>query len=151
MTGNVKRAMRKMVILFSFIAIFNLSFAHESVCERKQYVIVQFESEVLDQWIVTEPVIHSVRFPNGFELGIQVSPPTEKYNSDFYPDGGIGVETVELTTLDMASESPKRLSHSYAGANSIQGPNLSKFGIEDYTLTLLRPVCVNYEAPGKGH
>lgn len=49
---------------------------------------------------------------------------------------------------DMASESSKRLSQSYAGANSIQSPDLSKFGIADYSLTQLRPVCVAYEAPG---
>ena len=139
--------MKNIIFVLILISYCGLSFGHESACERTQHVIAKSGTQDLDQWIVTEPTIHSVNLPNGFELGVQISPPMEKYSSDFYPNGGTGVEIVELVVFDMSAEPPKRLHRSYAGANSIQGPNLRKFGAPEYSLTLLRPVCVAYEAP----
>jgi hypothetical protein len=113
--------------------------AEESECERKQQVIAQAGTQDLGQWVASDNEIHSVRLTNGFDLGVQISDPSKEFYSEFHPNGGSGVETVELVTFDMKSQPPRQPSKSYAGTNSIQGPNLSKFGASEYTLTLLTP------------
>ena len=117
---------------------------------RTQGVTLFVEGRQIDRWDVTSSDVHSVRLPQGFELGLQIEPATpEKYRELLAKTKWRSVdELVKITLLDMSTTPPQELSTTWGGANSKQGfgPRGGANGvpklIDQIELWFHNPVCV---------
>jgi hypothetical protein len=115
---------------------------------RAQRVYASSEGRSLKNWVVGSAEVEVVELPNGFRLGISIEPaaPSDyaSSKSEYVP------ELVRISLFDISSEgSPRELTSTWGGANSIQGygakggaDRVAQLGDAGITLTLLRPVCV---------
>lgn len=120
--------------------------------ERQQRVYLSWNNERLQHWIVEDGSIHSVELPNGFEVGIRIEDAMGEM-LERHKDLAYLYETVRITLYDMSETPPRKLTHTYGGANSIQGyggnggaDRVGELGTPGIRMNLLKPVCVKRDA-----
>lgn len=131
----------------------NYDFPCVGTPERKQMVYLNWGGKQLDYWRTNPTEIHSIILPNDFTVGLKIEDaPDEIYQRSFKAWGGVSDELVQITLYDMNSKEPKYLTHTYGGANSIQGyseaggaTGVAELGMPGITLHLMKPVCVTMD------
>lgn len=136
----------------------SLLFASSSIvaCDesgnRIQRVFATSGGVYLKDWVVSSSEAEAVEMPNGFKVGVSIEPAAaSKYASlreEFSP------ELVRISLFDLTpGEAPRELTHTWGGANSIQGygsrggaDRVAQLGEPGITLTLINAVCVNTRA-----
>ncbi|MCA9233265.1 MAG: hypothetical protein KDA57_21655 [Planctomycetales bacterium] len=140
------------------VAIFGSVLSHGAVAcdaktgERQQHVHLSWNGKSVADWVVGSEAPKSVELPNGVKLGVSVTDaPSSKYEGR-KSDPTASPHTPELVKLqlyDMSQNPPLELSHTWAGANSIQGfgaaggaDRVIEFGTPGIEMILLKPVCI---------
>ena len=143
--------MRTMSILSYFCICLTLLSTDAFASCQQQSVYLSSGGKPLEHWDVKAAEVHLSTLPNGFQLGLQIEPATtEKYREllNTNPESEVP-ELVKISLFDMSGAKPKLLTHTWGGANSIQGYGSSgganrvvEFGAAGIHLFLLKPSCV---------
>ncbi len=139
----------KKVLIFSMIC----SPAHLLACDdnglRQQYVYASSGTQQLESWAVSAGKIKTLVMPNDYSVGIKIENATPDYYTEQFETGKHVPEMVKITIYDMSSKSPRELTYTWGGANSIQGysekggaDRVLELGSDGITLQLMKPVCV---------
>lgn len=120
---------------------------------RTQSIYLSVEGKRLDRWKAVAGEIHRTRLPGGFVVGVQIDPTTsEKYRETLAKTKWAALdESVKISIYDANGDSPKLLSTTWGGSNSLQGfgPRGGANGVpelgDQIELFLHHPVCVNQE------
>ncbi|MEO8385871.1 MAG: hypothetical protein ABI583_11560, partial [Betaproteobacteria bacterium] len=129
--------------------------------ERTQSVTLSSGGMGIDDWEVYSAEIHRTKLANGFELGLQIEPATKaKYGDLLKTAKKFGElvkvnktpaydELVKISVYDMSGETPKLLTSTWGGANSMQGygpkggaDRVDAVGEPGINLWLHKAVCV---------
>jgi hypothetical protein len=124
----------------------------EKTGERLQYVFIDTSGAETLFWTITDDSIRQLTLENGFKLGIRIEPATPEYYAEESKDRRYVPELVKISLFDMSSTTPKELTHTWGGANSVQGysdqggaTRVVELG-SGITLNLLKPVCISSDA-----
>ena len=129
--------------------------------ERTQSVVLSSGGKDIDRWEVNASEIHRVKLANGFQLGLQIEPAAaEKYADLLKTAEKYGEllkntkrpaydELVKISLYDMRGATPKLLTSTWGGANSMQGygprggaDRVAALGSPGIDLWLHKAVCV---------
>lgn len=142
-----------MVSLFTFLLASYTSAARgcdNQTGERVQHVFLDYAGTYIENWIVTSDKIKAVNLPNGFKLGIQIEPASREKYEEYLQDANYVSETVRITLYDLSDSTPKRLTFTFGGTNSLQGygakggaDRVVELGDPGVQLLLIKPVCVS--------
>ncbi len=122
---------------------------------RKQRVFLTWDGASVKDWTVTSDAIEAVDLPNGFHLGVKIEPATQdKYAKEANSKPYVP-ELVKITLVNLGDPKQPILTHTWGGANSIQGyaasggaDRVEALGTPGVELTLLKPVCTEtHSAP----
>jgi hypothetical protein len=120
---------------------------------RKQTVHLSWGGERLKSWAVLSPEIERVELPNGFNLGVKIEPASAEKYAELQAKTKHVSELVHISLFDLGGQEPVLLTHTWGGANSLQGYGASggadrveKLGDPGVLLTLLNPVCASKES-----
>ena len=120
----------------------------------QQTVILSVGDQYLEHWSVVAGETRPVVLPNGFRLGIRIEPPSQveyarwarKLDLHYVP------EMVEITLFDLTTPVPRELTHTWGGANSLQGygpkggaDRVDAIGSPGVTLLLNKAACVRVD------
>jgi hypothetical protein len=116
--------------------------------EREQLVFLEWNGRTIEQWEVRSPDMQRIELPNGFQLGLTIEPaPLDTYVR-IWADGQHASELVKIALFDLGGDTPRRLTSTFGGVNSVQGygsrggaDGVVELGDPGITLTLLKPVC----------
>ena len=147
----------KCVTILAMAAIFASFGAFASCADdgaRTQSVYLSVEGKRLDRWKAVAGEIHRTRLPGGFVVGVQIDPATpEKYREILAKTKWVALdESVKISIYDANTDSPKLLSTTWGGSNSLQGfgPRGGANGVpelgDQIDLFLHYAVCVSQEA-----
>lgn len=147
---------RYLVLAIVFCCIISSSSASCTTDGKSsQSVSLSVEGKGVDRWQVINSEIHLVQLPKGFKLGVKIEPATtEKYREFFFSKHPLPAvdELVKIELYDMRESSPKLISTTWGGSNSIQGfgPRGGANGVpvmgEQAELWFHKPVCIKPEA-----
>jgi hypothetical protein len=114
-------------------------------------VILSVGDRYLTHWSVVDGETRPVVLPNGFRLGIRIEPASQQEyarwargeNAHYLP------EMVAITLFDLTTPVPRELTHTWGGANSLQGygpqggaDRVDAVGSPGITLLLNKANCV---------
>ena len=143
------------IVISSFIFAFSTVLVAQSAtaCDnvsgnREQIVVLSANGKDVDSWIVKSDEIKSVMLPNGFKLGVKIEPADQEHYAKQAKISKFVDESVKITLFNLSGNSPTQLTHTWGGANSIQGygakggaDRVVELGNPGIVLTLLKPVC----------
>jgi len=143
------------IAISSFIFIFSAALAAQSAtaCDntsgnREQTVVLSADGKDVVSWTVRSDEIKSVTLPNGFKLGVKIEPADQEHYAKQAKISKFVDESVKITLFNVSGNSPKELTYTWGGANSIQGygakggaDRVVELGNPGIVLTLLKPVC----------
>ncbi|NMP31053.1 hypothetical protein HII17_05695 [Thalassotalea sp. M1531] len=142
------------------IAILVLLFANASYgalgCDsngiRNQTVYATEGNTQIGSWMPGEE-IYKLTLKNEFNLGIKIEAVPSEYYAAKFKEHEYVPELVKITLYDLDSTNPKELTHTYGGANSVQGfsaiggaDKVVELGEAGLTLNLIKHVCVKVGA-----
>ena len=115
---------------------------------RDQTVVLSVSGKEIDSWTAKSDEIKSVTLPNGFKLGVKIEPADQEHYAKLAKMFKFSAESVQITLFNVSGSSPKQLTHTWGGTNSIQGygsnggaDRVVELGNPGIVLTLLKPVC----------
>lgn len=115
---------------------------------RKQTALLLVGQHQLLRWDATSPKIQEVALPNGFHLGVLVEDANAEKYRQLHQHSRFVPELVHITLYDMTHPTPRVLTDTWGGANSLQayGPEggadrVTEVGQPGVTLFLERPLC----------
>lgn len=115
--------------------------------ERVQSVALRWNGEPIVHYEATGD-IKRVALPNGFELGVRIEPASAEKYAELAKQSKRTAELVHIQLFDLSQSPPRRLTHTWGGANSIQGfgadggaDRVEALGSPGVSMTLLKPVC----------
>jgi hypothetical protein len=120
----------------------------------QQTVILSVGDQYLAHWSVVPGETRAVVLPNGFHLGVKIEAPSRQEYARWArePDVHYVPEMVEITLFDLTTAAPRELTHTWVGANSLQGygPNggadrVDAIGSPGITLLLNKATCVRVD------
>jgi hypothetical protein len=121
---------------------------------REQVVMLSSGGERLKSWTVKDSEVQTVVLKNGFRLGIRVEPSTLHKYVEASREQRYMPELVKITLFDATSAELKELTHTWGGANSLQGygphggaDRVVAVGEPGITLFLNNAVCVATSGP----
>jgi hypothetical protein len=128
-----------------------LSDCDQSTGLSQQMVILSVGDQYLAHWSVVAGETRPVVLPNGFRLGIKIGPASREEYAEWAR--GLDVqylpEMVEITLFDLTTAVPRELTHTWGGANSLQGygpgggaDRVDAVGSPGIMLFLHKPNCV---------
>ena len=143
------------IAISSFIFCFSAALVAQSATacnnvsgNREQMVVLSVSGKDVDSWIVKSNEIKSVTLPNGFKLGVKIEPADQEHDAKQAKISKFVAESVKITLFNVSGNSPKKLTNTWGGANSIQGygakggaDRVVELGNPGIVLTLLKPVC----------
>ncbi len=124
----------------------------EKTGERLQYVFIDTSGTETPFWTITDDSIRQLTLENGFKLGIRIEPAAPEHYAEQFKVSRYVPELVKISLFDMSSATPKEMTHTWGGANSIQGysDQGGATGVVELgtgiTLRLLKPVCISSDA-----
>ena len=134
--------------LVSMLAVGQSFACDHTTGKRQQAVYLQWNNQNVTDWVVESDNIKSIALPNGFKLGVKIDSNVPKMPASSSEIFKFVPELVHITLFDMSGASPKRLTETSGGANSIQGygaqggaDRVAQLGSPGIRLTLLKPVC----------
>jgi len=120
---------------------------------RQQLVSLLSDGTELVRWNASSDQIEVVALPNGFRLGVRIEDADAKKYEQLHRLWKFVPEMVHITLYDMSGAKPRELTHTWGGANSLQGygPNggadrIIEAGDAGILLFLQRPVCAQMRA-----
>jgi len=120
--------------------------------EREQLVILTWDREPVTEWIVEHGVMKAVELPNGVNLGVEIDYPEQEKMQELSAKARHVPEMVKISLFDLSGDTPKQLTYTYGGTNSLQGygarggaDRVDLLGDPGIELTLLKPVCLAKE------
>ena len=115
---------------------------------REQTVVLSASGKDVVTWTVKSDEIKPVTLPNGFKLGVKIEPADKEHYAKQAKISKFVDESVKITLFNVSGKSPKELTYTWGGANSIQGygakggaDRVVELGNPGIVLTLLKPVC----------
>jgi len=115
---------------------------------REQMVVLSANGKDVVSWTVKSDEIKSVTLPNGFKLGVKIEPADQEHYAKQAKISKFVDESVKITLFNVSGNSPKELTYTWGGTNSIQGygakggaNRVVELGNPGIVLTLLKPVC----------
>ena len=115
---------------------------------RHQMVVLSANGKDISTWDVKSDDIKSVTLPNGFKLGLKIEPADQEFYAKKAKTLKFIDESVKITLFNVNGKSPKLLTYTWGGSNSIQGygakggaNRVVELGNPGIVLTLLKPVC----------
>ena len=132
------------------LAVFSVYLALNSTavfadCQQQRALVSSADKDV-DGWVVNPGEMHKITLPKGTQIGLQITPATaEKYRELLKKTGRTAFpELVEISIFDLSPETPRLISHTWGGANSLQryGSFLGGATIE---IMFIKAQCVNLE------
>jgi hypothetical protein len=116
---------------------------------REQQVFLSWNGRYIEDWEARAEEVHEVTLPNKFKLGLKIEPAPRTEYEKVLAHQAASPELVMITLLDMTAARPKELTHTYGGANSLQGygakggaDRVEALGSPGIELFLSKPVCV---------
>ena len=89
--------------------------------ERSQLITLSANGNNIDNWQVDTNAIKNIALPNGFALGVKIEPATKAKYTELAKAWPHMPEMVKITLYDMTANTPRQLTYTWGGANSIQG------------------------------
>ncbi len=115
---------------------------------RDQMVMLSVSGKSINSWAVTSDEIKSVVLPNGFKLGIKIEPADQDFYKEQAEKSKFVGEFVKISLFNISGDSPKLLTYTWGGTNSIQGyganggaDRVIELGNPGIVMTLLKPIC----------
>lgn len=117
----------------------------------QQTVVLSVGDRYLAHWTVVAGETRPVVLPNGFHLGVKIEPASPETYADMARrmDARYVPEMVEITLFDLTTSIPRELTHTWGGANSLQGygphggaDRVDAVGSPGVTLFLNKANCV---------
>lgn len=123
--------------------------------EREQRVFLEWNGARVDDWTVADAGPRRVELPNGFVLGVAIEPADEAKYVRLAEQQRRVPELVKITLSDLGTTPARELTHTWGGANSIQGygalggaDRVVELGDPGIRLVLLNPVCATFSPGG---
>ena len=116
-----------------------------------QTVILSVGDQYLAHWSVVAGETRPIVLPNGFRLGIKIEPASREKYAEWAQREDVQYlpEMVKITLFDLTTPAPRELTHTWGGANSLQGygpqggaDRVDAVGSPGVTLFLNKPNCV---------
>jgi hypothetical protein len=117
----------------------------------QQTITLSVGDQYLAHWTVVAGETREVVLPNGFRLGIKIEPASQEEYADLARrmEARYVPEMVEITLFDLTTPVTSELTHTWGGANSIQGygphggaDRVDAVGSPGVTLLLNKANCV---------
>jgi hypothetical protein len=114
-------------------------------------VILNVGDQYLAHWPVVAGETRPIVLPNGFHLGIRIEPASPEEYARWAQglDEHYVPEMVEITLFDLTTAVPRELTHTWGGANSLQGygphggaDRVDAVGSPGIMLFLNKPNCI---------
>lgn len=120
--------------------------------KSSQRISLSIAGQEFEQWEVDGSSIRNVLLPKGFKLGVKIEPATgDVYRRSLKNSSKGASELVKISLYDMSADSPKMLSTTWGGSNSIQsfGPRgganrVSAMG-EQVDFWFQKAICISPE------
>ena len=88
---------------------------------RDQMVVLSVNGKDINTWTVKSDEVKSVTLPNGFKLGVKIEPADQEFYKKQAEKLKFVDESVKITLFNVSGDSPKLLTYTWGGTNSIQG------------------------------
>ncbi|WP_428719312.1 hypothetical protein [Undibacterium curvum] len=137
--------MRSILTLAVFSVYLALNSADVLADCQQQRAFVQSAGKDVDNWDVKPGEMHKITLPKGTQLGLLIAPATaDKYRELLKKTGEKEFpELVEISIFDLSRATPTLLSHTWGGANSLQG--YGSLGGAAIDVMFIKPNCVKLE------
>ncbi|MEO8002841.1 MAG: hypothetical protein ABI644_13280 [Arenimonas sp.] len=115
---------------------------------RDQMVVLTVSGKNIETWTAKSDEIKSVTLPSGFKLGVKIEPADQEFYKKQAEKLKFVDESVKITLFNVSRSTPKQLTYTWGGTNSIQGyganggaDRVVELGNPGIVMTLLKPVC----------
>lgn len=115
---------------------------------REQRAFLSWNGKAVTDWVVASDSIKTVTLPSGFSLGVKIEEAEAEKYDELASKLTHAPEIVKVSLFVLSNSTPRLLTYTYAGTNSLQGygarggaDRVDELGTPGVLLTLLRPVC----------
>ncbi|MCB5228169.1 hypothetical protein JAO78_015270 [Alishewanella sp. 16-MA] len=140
------------IVFFSYTQTAMAALDCKSDGSREQVVYASAASEQISSW-KPGAGIHKLTLNNHFAIGVKVEEASAEYYAKRFGQDEYVPELVKITFYDMNTDRPKELTHTWAGANSVQlfnaignADQVLELAEPGLTLNLIKQVCVKVGA-----
>lgn len=153
--ANFNRTWLKISLRTAIGACFAFAVTSALACDRTQQIKLTVGDALVEQWSGTTDKIRTVVLPNNFKLGVKIEESSrEKYEELMRRMRGKSVpELVKISLYDMTTSAPRKMTHTWGGANSLQGygpkggaDRVDEVGSPGILFTLSKPTCTGAKA-----